>query len=64
MPLTCLHVSSEVADAAPVEPAETNASALPSLTNFTPTIIEESFFFLYASSGFSSISTICDAWTI
>ena len=49
---------------APELPADTNASARPSFTSRIATLIEQSFFFLIASTGLSSIPATSGAWTI
>jgi hypothetical protein len=47
---------------APVDPAETKASPVPSFSRFSPTVREESFFFRKAVAGSSHISTTSLAW--
>ena len=51
----------EAAMVAPELPADTIASALPSLTRPNPTMIVESFFFRIASTGDSCMDTVCEA---
>ena len=61
-----MRLTSRVAAAsrAPVEPAETKASPLPSLSRLSPTVREESFFSRKAVAGLSHISTTSLAWAI
>ena len=49
---------------APEEPAETNASAFPSLTSFSPTTMEESFFSRIDATGASPVSMTWVAFTM
>ena len=49
------------ASRAPVDPAETKASPSPFFKRFSPTVREESFFFLKAVAGSSEISTTSEA---
>ncbi len=52
------------ASSAPVLPAQTKPSALPSRSRVSPTVREESFFCLKAVAGSSQISTTSDASAI
>ena len=57
-------VSIALVATAPELPADTKASARPSFTRRIATLMEQSFFFLTASTGDSSISATSGAWTI
>ena len=54
-------ISCPAARIAPVEPAETKAEAFPSLTRRAPTARLESFFFLTAATGDSSVVITSEA---
>ena len=64
MPRTRLTSSVAAESRAPVLPALTKASPLPSFRRLSPTVREESFFSRKAVAGLSQISTTSEAWAI
>ena len=65
MPGSVFSTNRAIAISAPVLPADTHACAAPSLTRFTATRIDESFFRRSASAGGSSIATTSEhAWML